>query len=104
MLISFVALPLSLETSETLIFSCNVFLRGSGTLKEPLLLKQRKERATVGQYTSIVVSQHHIKHSTLHKYVAEHVSQRFLGAGRQLLYLHCYRRLKPLISRATLAR
>ena len=66
--------PLGLETSETLVFSCNVFLRKDGTLERPLLLKQRKERATVGQYTSIVVSQ-----PTLNTALCTNMSQNMLA-------------------------
>ncbi len=41
---------LSQETNETRAISCYCLLRQTGTLVGPLLLKQRKERATAGQY------------------------------------------------------
>ncbi len=41
---------LSQITNETPTLTCQTFLRESGTLRGPLVLNQRKEGATVGQY------------------------------------------------------
>ncbi len=41
---------LSQITNETPAFNCHSSLRGWSTLKGPLVLNQRKEGATVGQY------------------------------------------------------